>query len=127
MTLKNNNDPIFVKALKIVKTPKSERNKKFNNIFKKLPKPQRDIVPLHSQKWFRALCDRLAKGERIYLGKARGLGLYSGEKVLCDHLWGCRHREVFHATDIPVGGSGHIPKHEYYTILWNNEKQIVVV
>ena len=109
------------KALGLARTPKSKRP-----IQPKIPRSSSPVIPLYRQKWFMSLCDRLRTGERIYQGKVKGMGLIPDEKVLCDHT-NCRHREVFHATEVPIMGSSHIRKSDYYILLWNNKKEIVVI
>lgn len=105
---------ISKKALSIIRTPKKDRAEKFGNIFRKLPKAKYDkeVLPLYRQIWFRKMVDRLISGERIYEGRARYLGLYENESVVCDHKL-CRHREAFHAREIS-SSSGHISKRKVY-------------
>lgn len=110
------NRAVVRKALSILKTPKSKRVKTL--IPKKSPSP---VIRLSDQAWFRRMVDRIESGHWIYVGKAKGLGLYPDEKVLCDHS-NCRHREVFHANEVPVGGSGHVKKSDYYPIVWKTGK-----
>ena len=70
--------------------------------------------PLYKQKWFREMVDRIMRGEK--------LGQYI-ETPFCDHHNGCKHRESFHAYDIPSNG-GHVRKSEVWEfILWNGHVQ----
>ena len=123
-------DPISKKALLIVRTPKKDMAEKFGDLFKKLPKAQKEAVPLHQQLWFRLMVDRIANGQRIYEGRATHLGLYYAsngidpEPVVCNHQ-NCRHREALHAYEVPAG-SGHRSKKGLYVFL-RNKKGISVI
>lgn len=107
--VKTANKTVEKKALGFLKLPKEERPK---SLFAKLPKSEPVKVPLYKQVWFRKMCDRLVNGERIYEGRAKGLGLYENEKLICEHQI-CRHRETFHAREISTS-SGHISKRRVY-------------
>jgi hypothetical protein len=119
------NKSVMLKALGIARTPKSKRVKTL--IPKKSPSPR---IQLSDQAWFRRMVDRIESGHRIYAGYVKGMGLSPDEKVLCDHT-NCRHRENFHSIEVPIGGSGHLPKSQQYPIVWktgkNGQKEISVM
>lgn len=103
------NKAVFLKALRTARTPKSQRPK-FNIAYAVVQSDGK--VPLYRQVWFRKMCNRFANGERIYEGRAKGLGLYENEKLICEHQI-CRHRETFHVREISTS-SGHISKRKVY-------------
>lgn len=114
-------DSISQKAFRLARTPKSERPK---DLFAKMPKSSTEFIPLYKQAWFRKMVDRMEKGERLYKGRVRHMGLDPDEKVVCDHS-NCKHRESFHSLEIPTT-SGHIRKSDVYIFL-KNSKGISVI
>ena len=120
MSVEQANRAVAQKALKILRTPKAERPKVFNLGREILSEPhgakvfhaerQSKRVPLHRQKWFRAMVDRL-------LWKMEN-GIYTPPRseIVCDHQNGCRHRDAFHTYEFPTP-SGHIPKSDAYLFI----------
>ena len=73
-------------------------------------------IPLSKQKWFRRMVDRWIAGQ--YLEQR------PKQEIVCNHLGDCKHREGFHAYEMPTGNGDHIRKSEVYQfIVWNGHVQ----